>query len=86
MDNKMEGYKNYELQKFINVIYEAVDKSNAGPIYQKHEEGRIKIDDSGNPILCNLAYNTFLSLINSLAPKNFTGSWNIDRKFIETQK
>ena len=82
----MEKYKSYELQNFINTVYEAVNKSDVGSVYERDAENNIKLNSEGYPNLNNLAYNTFLYLLNSLAPKNFSGNWNFDGKFTERQE
>ena len=73
----MEEIKPYELQKFINVVYEAVHKSTIGPMYVANDDGGLKIGPDGQPVLKVLPYNVLLNLINAMAPRpnvNVTGT------------
>ena len=63
--------KVYESQitTLINTIYEGVNRSSVGPIYLHDEDGKLKLDNMGNPALNSIAYQTYLYLISSMAPK-----------------
>lgn len=66
------GIKAHELRSLINICYEGVETSKVGPIYLKNTEGKEILDDKGNPLMNNIAYHTFMYLIQALAPKNFS--------------
>lgn len=64
--------KAYELQKLINTCYEAVDKSNVGPLFIKTIDGTKVVDPNGCPMSSYVACQTFLAIVNALVPKDFT--------------
>ena len=79
--------KAYELQRLINICYEAVDKSNVGPIYLRNNDGSIMLDPNRCPISAHVPVQAFLGLLHNLSPKeqfnmNISGVENID----ETKK
>lgn len=73
----MEELKPHELQKLINVCFEAVNKSNVGPVFL-HVDGELKYDTNNARICEPLAYHTFLYLVSSLCPKNNPTSFKFD--------
>lgn len=64
--------KAHELQKLINLCYEAVDKSSIGPIYIRNDDNSFKVDPVNH---CKMAYplacQAFLGLLHDLSPKDF---------------
>jgi hypothetical protein len=67
-DEGMIETKSHELQKLINTCYEAVEKSNVGPMHLM-KDGLVVLDPNGAPIVKTLAYHTYLHLVSALAPK-----------------
>ena len=61
---EMKSLKSFELQAIINTCYEAVDKSNLGPMFIINEDGKIQTDEHNAPMFKALPYNTFLQIIN----------------------
>ena len=55
--------KSLEIACLINDIYDAVERSKAGPIMNKGEDGKSQI--------CHVGYNTYLTLLGSLTPHSF---------------
>ena len=69
----MKEFKSHELQSLINACYDAVDRSKVGPVFAIGKDGNREFDEQGNPKFGNLAYHTYIALINSLVPKNVSG-------------
>ena len=60
--------KAYELQKLINICYEAVDKSSVGPMLIVND-GVIQADEKGAPYYKQIAFSTFMTILTNLCPK-----------------
>ena len=57
--------KSHEIAALINEIYEGVERSKVGSITGK--------DDLGKTTINHIPYNTFLTVLSSLTPKNLDG-------------
>lgn len=53
-----------EIALMINEIKDGVNRSSIGPIYMN------TLDIDGNPKMSQLAYQTYLCILNSACPKN----------------
>ena len=54
--------KSSQIAALINEIFDGVERSKCGDI--------VKIGDNGKPELQSLAYNTYMTVLNNMLPKN----------------
>lgn len=66
-----------QIAQLINDVYEGVERSKLGSMWEKNEDDSLKLNKDGFPMLRNLPYNTYIALINSLAPKTMTADMKI---------
>lgn len=69
--------KSFTIAKIINEVYEGVERSVVGSIYSKDPEGNIIIDSGGYPRLNSIPYQTYLSVLNSVFPKNINADMEV---------
>ena len=75
--------KSFYIAKIINEVYEGVERSVVGSIYNKDSDGNIIRDSEGYPRLNNIPYQTYLSVLNSVFPKNMIAYMNVIGNFEE---
>lgn len=55
-----------EIAQLINDVYDGVERSKVGPI--------VLIDGNRQSVIQNVAFQTYLAILNSVAPKNVINS------------
>ena len=83
LDKIKTEIKAHELQALINVVYEAVERSKVGPFFVLDEYGKEVLDPNGSKILNSIAYNSYLSLLSNLVPKNLGGGFKFTEEKID---
>jgi hypothetical protein len=58
-----------QIATLINEVYDGVERSRLGPIEFENEDGSKGLN--------NLAYHSFLTILSSVTPKNFSGVMDV---------
>lgn len=63
-----------QITDMINAIWEGVENSKVGNMILKEK------NEEGFPVYNNLSYNTFLTLVSLIFPKNLSGNMGMELK------